>query len=324
MAQRCFFDLSESDLQSYLISLAERPFRAAQIRDWVYQKSVTDFSVMKNLSETLRQRLAQAFQFPVMEAASSTQDSSGTRKFVFQLNDGQRIETVLIPVRGRMTVCVSSQAGCRFACGFCASGLGGWTRNLSRGEIIMQILRAQQLGAQRVSHVVFMGTGEPLDNWEEAREAIALLNHPRAMGIAARRITVSTCGLIPGIKQLAQLGLQVELAVSLHGYDDESRGRLMPINQKYPLGELIRACREYGQKTRRQITFEYIMIDGVTCRQQAPEALAALLKGLECKLNLIPYFGTTCSNKAFMPRFAGPGVRMFKGHADNCGGSKSR
>jgi len=289
MAQRCFFDLSETQLQSYLDSIQERPFRSAQIREWVYRKAVTDFSLMKNLSETLRQKLAEAFYFPVMDLAASTGNSSGTRKFVFQVNDGQKIESVLIPVQDRMTVCVSSQAGCRFACRFCASGVGGWTRNLSRGEVMMQVLRLRQLGGQRISHVVFMGTGEPLDNWDEVREAIVLLNHPQAMGIAARRITVSTCGLIPGIRQLSQLGLQIELAVSLHGYDDESRGRLMPINRTYPLNELIRACREYVEKTKRQITFEYILIDGVTCREQAPGVLASLLKGLECKLNLIPY-----------------------------------
>ena len=289
MPDKFILDFSYEEFCSYIESIGEKSFRSHQIFNWIYQKSILDFSQMKNLSADLRRHLKEEFLFPVVNCLGLSEDDSGTKKFLFELFDGQKIETVLIPAGKRLTVCVSSQAGCKFDCKFCASGIGGWVRNLSCGEILMQILQAQIQAERKITHVVFMGTGEPLDNWDEVKRAIEIINSSEGFNTAARRITVSTCGVLSKMKEMISLGRQIELAVSLHGYKDEVREQLMPINKTYPLKELIKECREYVKKTNRQITFEYVLIDGLTCCEEAPEVLARLLRGLKCKLNLIPY-----------------------------------
>ena len=282
-------NLSYEELGHYLSKKGELVFRAEQIFDWIYKKGVTDFEEMKNLSAALRRRLKDDFFFSPL-AIEPFISSDGTKKFLFELHDHEKIETVVIPTPKRATVCVSTQVGCKFGCKFCASGLGGWKRNLDCSEILSQIIFVKKNnGAKPLTHIVFMGVGEPLDNYENVLKAIRIINSKEGMNIGARRITISTCGLIPQMKRLIQEKLQVELAVSLHGHNDKSRKRLMPISQKYPIQELITACREYTQTTKRQITFEYILVKGETCSDEAAKELGRLLKGLICKLNLIPY-----------------------------------
>lgn len=287
--ERTILDFSFEECAAYMKSVGEKSFRARQVFDWIYHKGVLDFDQMKNLSQSLRDRLKKECPFPRVSCLEKQMCPAETKKYLFQWMDGQTIESVVIPSEQRMTVCISCQAGCKFACRFCASGIGGWVRNLSCGEILMQILQMQSYEKRRVTHVVFMGMGEPLDNWPAVQKAISVINSAEGMDIAARRITLSTCGIVPALKNVADFGRQIELAVSLHGYNDETRGQLMPVNQRYSLKELILACREYVKQTNRQITFEYILIDGLTCTTEAPGVLAKILKGLLCKVNLIPY-----------------------------------
>ncbi len=282
--------LSLKELGEGLQAIGEKSFRAAQVFDWIYKKHACDFETMSNLPPPLRAKLKEKFLLFSPSVVAEHHSSDGTKKFLLAMKDSEKVETVLIPAKARATVCVSTQAGCKFGCKFCASGLGGWTRNLTAAEIITEVLYAKSKSqSQPPSHIVFMGTGEPLDNYENLMQAIRLINAPQALGIAARRITVSTCGVIPQILKLADEGLQIELAISLHGYNDESRKVLMPVNKKYPMNELILACREYIKATKRQITFEYILIKDVTCSPQAVRELSVLLKGMICKMNLIPY-----------------------------------
>lgn len=282
--------LSLKELEDVFQAMGEKTFRSRQVFDWIYKKGAMDFDVMLNLSSTLRGKLKEKFALALPSVVSEHYSQDGTKKFLLAMFDGEKVETVLIPSKARATVCVSTQAGCKFGCKFCASGIGGWTRNLTSAEIMTEVLYAKSKShAQPLSHIVFMGTGEPLDNYENLMKAIRLINSSDGLGIAARRITVSTCGVIPQIRKMAAEGLQIELAISLHGYNDESRKVLMPVNKKYPMNELILACREYIKATNRQITFEYILIKDVTCSPQAVRELGVLLKGMICKMNLIPY-----------------------------------
>ncbi len=282
--------LALKELEEVFKTLGEKAFRARQVFDWIYKHGAMDFAVMKNLSSELRTKLENKFLLSKPDIVSEYHSVDGTKKFLFAMADQEKVETVIIPTKTRATVCVSTQAGCKFGCKFCASGIGGWTRNLSAAEIMTELLYAKAKShLHPLSHIVFMGTGEPLDNYDNLLQAIRLINAKEGLGIAARRITVSTCGVIPRILQLATEGLQIELAVSLHGYNDNSRKVLMPVNKKYPMNELIAACREYIKATKRQITFEYILIKDVTCSPTAVRELSMLLKGMICKMNLIPY-----------------------------------
>ncbi|MCA9404978.1 MAG: 23S rRNA (adenine(2503)-C(2))-methyltransferase RlmN [Candidatus Omnitrophica bacterium] len=285
-------DLSYDEFAEYLISINEKPFRAQQVFEWIYKKGVWSFADMKNLSQDLRKKLAEDFEFKPLKIVTKQIAEDGTTKFLFELDDHEKIETVLIPTKTRTTICISTQAGCKFGCKFCASGIGGWTRNLSCAEILTQILHIKeesQKHARPLSHIVCMGTGESFDNYDNLLKALRIVNSEKGINIGARRITISTVGLVPKIMQFAQENFQVELAISLHGYNDESRNKLMPVNRKYPFTELMDACREYIKKTRRQITFEYILIKGITCTDEAAKELSRHLKGMICKMNLIPY-----------------------------------
>ncbi len=290
MSKCDILDLSYEELTAYLISIGEKKFRTSQIFEWIYQKQVNQFRKMSNLSTLLQKQLEDEFIFSQPTVLQKKESSDGTIKVLFELHDGEKIETVLIPSPKRVTLCVSTQAGCKFGCRFCASGIGGWRRNLSCAEILSQILYMKTVSGERaLSNIVFMGVGEPLDNYDNLLKAIRAINLQKGLRIAARRITVSTCGLIPKIKKLATEGIQAELAISLHGSNNISRNVLMPVNKKYPIEDLIVAAREYNKATKRQITFEYIMIKDVTCTEQAAKELGRLLKGLLCKINLIPY-----------------------------------
>jgi 23S rRNA (adenine2503-C2)-methyltransferase len=283
--------LTLAELTARLKVLREPAYRAAQIFDWIYKKNKFSWEEMSSLPKPLRQKLSLEIPFPVLIQKDVRVSTDGTRKFLFQLFDGQLIETVFIPTKKRATLCISSQAGCKFGCRFCASGIGGWKRNLTTGEILAQVVEAMRICADEaeITHIVFMGVGEPFDNYENVMKAVRLLNAPEAFQIAARRITISTCGVVPGIKRMALEDLQIELSVSLHASNDDVRSEIMPVNRRHRLNELMNTCRAYAKDTNRQVTFEYILIKDLTCTQKAADELCHLLKGWLCKINLIAY-----------------------------------
>lgn len=244
---------------------------------------------MSDLPVGLRERLEGNFKIFSLTLTRKLASIDGTEKFLFGLKDNNFIESVIIPAAGRVTACISTQVGCKFCCAFCASGLSGFKRDLSCAEIIGQALYLKnRLKDNKLTHIVFMGTGEPLDNYDDLLKAIRTINSHFSFNIAARRITISTSGLIPGIKKLAEEGLQVELSVSLHASDNRTRNKLMPVNKKYPLQDLMSCCRDYISKTGRQITFEYILFEGINSDLQSAQNLSKILRGLNCKVNLIP------------------------------------
>lgn len=283
-------ELSLKELEDELLFWNLPKYHAKQIFNWIYQKGAFEFGSMSNLPLDLRKKLSGEFYILGLELADMQKSSDGTTKFLFELKDKNLVEAVNIPAARRVTGCISSQVGCKFSCQFCASGLKGFKRNLSAGEILDEVLYLKNnTQAAELTHIVFMGTGEPLDNYENVLKSIRLINSPDAFNIGARRITISTSGIIPGIERLALEDLQVELSISLHAADDKKRSQIMPVNQKYPLKDLIRCCHEYIAKTNRQITFEYILIKGFNCELDAGQDLVNLLKDLRlAKVNLIP------------------------------------
>ena len=283
-------DYSLDEFDAIFKVWGETAYRAKQAFSWLYQKRVDSFDLMSNLSLELREKLKDNFSLDRLKLEKLQESGDTTKKFLFALEDGNLIESVLIPVKGRLTACLSSQAGCPFSCGFCASGIAGFKRNLEVSEIIGQLLEIYYtLKDSAVTNVVFMGTGEPLDNYENVLKAIRIINASQGLNIGARRITISTCGIIPGIKRLASEGLQIELSVSLHAADEKTRTRLMPVNKKYPLKDLISACKDYAALTKRQVTFEYVLIKDLNCSKEAGDNLVRLLRGWECKVNLLVY-----------------------------------
>jgi 23S rRNA (adenine2503-C2)-methyltransferase len=289
--------LSKDELGARLLAAGQPAFRAGQILDWVYQKRVNSFAAMTNLPAGLRDTLSARFSLASIEQIRRLGSKDTTQKFLFRLADGQLIETVLIPASpalygeasDRRTLCVSSQVGCAYGCKFCASGLDGWTRNLSAGEIVEQILRVEAASGEKVNNLVFMGMGEPLANYEQLMRAVAIINAPWGIGLGARHITISTSGLAPQIRRLADQRLQVRLAISLHGATDAVRAEIMPVNRKYPLAELMDACRYYRASKKQKLTFEYILIGGINDTDEQARALAPLALELDAKVNLIPY-----------------------------------
>lgn len=277
-------------LRTRLVALGHPAYRAGQVFEWVYQKKAPSYELMSSLPAPLREALAREFPFPHIEEKKVLRSADGTGKFLWAMHDGESVETVFIPMEDHNTLCISSQAGCKFGCKFCASGLGGWKRNLTTGEIMGQVLAAaRRVAPLRITHIVFMGTGEPFDNYDEVMQAVRLMNAPEALNIAARRITISTSGVVPGIRRFSGEGRQIELSVSLHAASDRLRDELMPVNKKYPLKELMAVCREHAKKTGRQVTFEYILIKGKNCAAEDARQLGKMLKGWLAKVNLIPY-----------------------------------
>lgn len=275
-----------------LRELGEPAFRARQIAEWKYRKLAAGYGDMRNVPLALREDLARRLPFstiePVREAASA---DGQTAKLLFRLQDGQLIESVLMRHLERSTVCVSSQAGCKMRCSFCATGHGGWRRNLTPDEIVDQVLhfgRTLKEQGRRVTNVVFMGMGEPLDNYDAVLAAVRLLNAPDGVALAARNITVSTCGLVPEIRRLAAEPVQVNLAVSLAAAADERRDQLIPVNRRWPIDDLLAACDEYARATHRRVSFEYVLIAGVNDSVPEAERLAGLLRGRLAHVNLIP------------------------------------
>jgi 23S rRNA (adenine2503-C2)-methyltransferase len=272
-------------------------FRARQIVDWLYRKRARSFEEMTDLPQSLREQLAAQYEFGNLETVRILGSRDTTRKFLFRLADGNLIESVLIPASpalygsrsDRRTICLSTQVGCAYGCKFCASGLEGWKRNLRAEEIIDQLIAVERDSGERIDNVVVMGMGEPLANYDNLMRAITVINAPWGLGIGARRITVSTSGLAPQIRKLAEQPLQIRLAISLHGAIDDVRDRIMPVNKKYPLAVLFDACRYYAQRKKQRLTFEYILIAGVNDSDEQARELARRAREFEAKVNLIPY-----------------------------------
>lgn len=277
------------ELKQEIVSLGEKPFRAKQIYSWLHQTRVDSFDVMTNVSKTLREKLEHRFEMTclnVVEVLTSKVDQ--TQKYLFELADGCMIESVLMHYEHGNSVCISSQVGCRMGCRFCASTIGGLERNLTAGEMLAQVYQIQKLTNKRISNVVVMGSGEPLDNYEELLRFIRLLSSEYGEPISQRNITVSTCGLVPQMIALADKKLQITLALSLHTSNNEKRKVLMPIAFQYPLEEVMKACRYYFSQTGRRVTFEYSLVGGVNDTIEDANELIALLKGMNCHVNLIP------------------------------------
>jgi 23S rRNA (adenine2503-C2)-methyltransferase len=289
-----------TELETYLQGLELPGYRAGQIFNWIYQKKVLKWEEMRNLPMEMRRLMTNlGMALGALTVDSQVTADDGTTKFLFELADGKRVESVFIPETERNTVCFSTQVGCGMGCAFCATGKTGLTRNLTTAEIVDQIVRVEALTGKKLSNLVAMGQGEPLANYEALLKAIRIINHPQGLGIGARRITISTCGIVPAIFKLAAEPFQVNLAISLHAADDLLRNRLLPINQKYPLNKLLEASRFYIKATGRRITYEYTLIDGVNDRPADCDNLIKLLAGMLCHINLIPF------NKI-------PGTRFFR------------
>lgn len=289
--------LTPPEITSLMAELGEPAFRAKQVIDWTFAKRAVSIEAMSNLSKGLRQTLTEKFVTRTMTIATVTGSKDTTRKFLLKLHDGRFVETVLIPANpalygeasDRHTLCVSSQVGCAYDCKFCASGLAGFTRNLTTSEIVEQIVQVEAYSGERMDNLVFMGMGEPLSNYSNVIKAIEILNAEWGIGIGARHMTVSTSGLAPQIKRLADFPLQIRLAISLHGASDEVRNKIMPVNEKYNLDELFEALSYWRSKRKQHITFEYILIKDVNDGLDQAHRLAKRAKGLDAKVNLIPY-----------------------------------
>lgn len=283
-------DLNKEELSVILKGWGEPVYHSGQVLSWTYKRGIVDFSRMSDLSLALRQKLEENFYILGLRPLSTQKSEDNTEKLLLQLKDGNLIESVIIPAKDRITGCVSTQVGCKFSCRFCASGLLGFKRNLATGEILEEaLLMNRYLVNEKLTHIVFMGIGEPLDNYDFVLKAIRIINSDYGFNIGSRRITISSCGIIPGIKRLMKENLRVELSISLHAADDKTRSELMPVNKKYPLRELVDCCREYIRETDRQITFEYVLIRGLNSDLQSAMNLSKILKPLRlCKVNLIP------------------------------------
>jgi 23S rRNA (adenine2503-C2)-methyltransferase len=283
--------LSKTELEELVISLGEKKFRAGQVMRWLYKVGAKSFDDMADIPAAFREKLKDKCHLTrVVLLDMRRSRSDGTTKYLLKLEDGNSIETVFLPESSRNTICMSSQVGCKFSCSFCASAPFGFARDLTVSEILEEVLFVKRENPDSpITNLVFMGIGEPFDNYDNVMKAIRILNDESAFGIGARKITVSTCGIIPGIKKFEKEGIQVELSVSLHSAVDDIRSKLVPINKRYPIKELMTACREYTRDTNRIITFEYILIKGVNSSIEDAGKLANLLKGLKCKVNTISY-----------------------------------
>ena len=276
------------ELKVLMGELGEKPFRAKQVYGWFHEKLVSSYDEMTNLPKSLREKLSAYPINPLKAVDVQVSRLDGTRKYLFRLSDGNVIESVLMRYKHGNSVCISSQVGCRMGCRFCASAIGGLTRNLTAGEMLDQIYRIQVLTGERVSNVVVMGTGEPLDNYENLLRFIRILTEEGGLHISQRNLTVSTCGIVPKIRELAGEKLQMTLALSLHAPNDEKRRELMPIARKYTIEEILAACEYYFKETGRRITFEYSLVAGVNDSQADAAQLADRIKSINCHVNLIP------------------------------------
>ncbi len=287
-------NLDRDGLTAWFVGRGDKPFRATQVMKWIYGQGVTDFENMTNISKALRADLAVSAAIRLPEVVNDDLSDDGTRKWLFRLADGNCIESVFIPEDERSTLCISSQVGCMLNCTFCSTARQGFNRNLDTSEIIGQVLMASRLlgrtaGSPRpISNVVLMGMGEPLLNYDNVVRAMRIMLDDFGFGLSKRRITLSTAGMVPAIRQLRE-DCDVSLAVSLHASADKLRNELVPLNRKYPISELLAACRDYAGEGRRRVTFEYVMLAGVNDSDEHARQLARCLKGVPAKINLIPF-----------------------------------
>lgn len=285
---KSIYEMSLKDLEEYFLSHNDKKFRATQIYDWLYRKNVTSFDDMTNLKKDVIELLKNDFYLRTLELKKVERDTL-VNKYLFYLQDGEKIEAVLMRHDYGNSICISTQVGCNMGCKFCESGRLKKVRNLTAGEMTEQILKVQEDIGNRVSHVVLMGIGEPFDNYDEVTKFIEIINHDLGLAIGARHITVSTCGLIPKIKEFMNFPYQVNLAISLHAPTDELRRQIMPVANAYPLKDLMQTIRKYIAKTNRRVTFEYILLQGINDSKECAESLAKLVSGMNCYINLIPY-----------------------------------
>jgi 23S rRNA (adenine2503-C2)-methyltransferase len=296
-SKRSIYGHSLPELEDWCRDRGEKPYRAKQLFQWVFRKRVDEFDRMSDLAAEFRKQLAESFCISCLKVVRRTGSKDTTQKFLFALRDGAFVESVLIPASpalygapsDRKTICVSTQVGCAYGCKFCASGLDGWTRNLGADEIVEQIVAVERESDEKINNIVFMGMGEPLANYANLIKAVEIINAPWGIGIGARHITISTSGLAPKIKELAEQPLQVRLAISLHGATDKVRQTIMPVNRKYNIATLMEACAYYRQRKHQKITFEYILIKEVNDSLDQAVELSGLATQLEAKINLIPY-----------------------------------
>ena len=289
MEQKDIRSFTLAELKKEMEFIGEKAFRSKQIYEWLHVKLADSFEEMTNLSKPLREKLSRSYVIPKVELEErQISKLDGTNKFLFCLSDGNMVESVLMRYKHGNSVCISSQVGCRMGCRFCASTIGGLVRNLALSEMLGQIYAIQRLTGERVSNVVVMGTGEPLDNYENMVKFIHMLSDENGLHISQRNITLSTCGIVPNMKRLAKENLQITLALSLHGATQEKRRKLMPVANKYELSEVMEACDEYFENTGRRMTFEYSLVHGVNDTEEDAKELIALLGHRNCHLNLIP------------------------------------
>ena len=281
-------DYHLEELKQELKEIGEKPFRAEQIFQWLYHEKVQTFDEMTNLSLELREKLKNNYTICNFNILKKQESKDGTIKYLFDVLDGNAIETVLMKYHHGNSICISSQIGCKMGCKFCASTGINFVRNLTSGEIVEQIIRVEQDTGERISNVVLMGIGEPLDNYKNVVNAIRLINYPKGLNIGARHISISTSGLVPKIYQLAEENIQCTLSISLHATDNQKRSSMMPVNNTYPIEELLQACKDYIAKTNRRISFEYALAKDNNDNLEDAKQLVKLLKGMLCHVNLIP------------------------------------
>ena len=281
-------DYNLEELKKEMIELGEKPFRAEQIFKWVHQEKVKTFEEMTNLSLELRKKLEENYTMCNYKILKKQESKDGTIKYLFDVLDGNAIETVLMRYHHGNSICVSSQIGCKMGCKFCASTGINFIRSLTSGEIVEQIIAVEQDTGEKISNVVFMGIGEPFDNYDNVVNAIRIINNPKGLNIGARHISISTSGIVPKIYQLAEENIQCTLSISLHATSNEKRSSMMPVNNAYPLEELMKACKEYIKKNNKRISFEYALAKDNNDNLQDAKELVKLLKGMLCHVNLIP------------------------------------
>ncbi len=281
-------DLTIEQLKQLVADMGEKPFRAGQIYTWLY-RGVTSFEQMTDLSKALRQKLAQVAYISAPQIVSRLESKiDGTKKYLFKLSDGNVVESVVMYYKHGITICISCQVGCRMGCKFCASTIGGKVRDLTPGEIIDQVIFASKDIGERISNIVMMGIGEPLDNFENVVTFLKNINSKDGLNIGYRHISLSTCGIVPKIYELKELNLPITLSISLHAVNDSMRSSIMPVNKKYSIDQLLKACRDYISETNRRISFEYSIINGINDTEETANALADLLSGMLCHVNVIP------------------------------------
>ena len=281
-------DYNLEELKQELIEMKEKPFRAEQIFKWIYEEKVKDFDEMTNISLELRKKLKENYTMCNYNILKKQESKDGTIKYLFDVLDGNAIESVLMSYHHGYSICVSSQIGCKMGCKFCASTGINFIRDLTSGEIVEQILAVEQDAGVRISNVVFMGIGEPLDNYDNVVNAIRIINNQKGLNIGARHISVSTSGLVPKIYKLAEENIQCTLSISLHATNNEKRTSMMPVNKSFPIEELMKACKDYISKTNRRISFEYALAKDNNDNLEDAKELVKLLKGMLCHVNLIP------------------------------------